>query len=233
MCDILSGFRAYRLCQYGYNIKDVYQTLCVINTKEQATIYNDAWKQYASENMGSLTLGRAFSLGRNVYNLSRKRRTPKSHKISQSQIRAGIGVASEMVDYASEDLNKVFTPDTVTQGNTYSSDVMNNSLSVISILNVASNIEDVAKIYESKGYAVDEIITNSPLENLTRYYYNYFEIDDLDITGNILIPFDHLDNIKERWSAGIRLYTMKHLPNDMELGDVCKYDNIELSDITE
>ena len=233
MCDILSGFRAYRLCQYGYNIEDVYQTLCVINTKEQATIYNDAWKTYAAQNMGSLTLGRAFSLGKSLYGLSRKKRTPKRHKISQSQIRAGIGVASEIVDYASEDLNKMFTPDTVTQGNTYSSDVMNNSLSVISTLNVVSNIEDVAKIYESKGYAVNEIITNSPLDNLTRYYYNYFEIDDLDISGDILIPFDHLDNIKERWSEGIRLYTMKHLPNDMELGDVCKYDNVELSDITE
>ena len=137
------------------------------------------------------------------------------------------------MEYASEDLNKMFTPDTVTQGNTYSSDVMNNSLSVISTLNVVSNIEDVAKIYESKGYAVDEIITNSPLDNLTRYYYNYFEIDDLDITGDILIPFDHLDNIKERWSSGIRLYTMKHLPSNMEIGDVCKYDNVELNAITE
>ena len=232
--DVFTGFRNYRLVKATPTYNDIYNTLKVVSSKEQITIYNDAWKTYASQNMGSLTLGRAFNIGNNIYEYSKLRPTPVRNKISSKQKDF---IVNDFGDTATNmsvnDINLKFTPDTLGQGNTMTTDVLTNSLDVSYQYSECTNIEDIAKIYESKGYAVNEIITNSPLDNLTRYYYNYFEIDDLDISGDILIPFDHLDNIKERWSSGIRLYTMKHLPSDMELGDVCKYDNVELNAITE
>lgn len=225
--DIPSGFRSYRLTSTQQYITDTYDTTLVVNTKEQATIYNDAWKTFASQNQSSLTLGRFLS----VVNIANN--AISSKKPITSIASGAINFAQQEVNYA----NYKHTPDTLTQGNTFSSDVINSSLNVVSIIKEVTNIQDVATIYETIGYKVDKYVAGSPLSLNSRYYYNYYECSDMDIEPSVFITIDVENDIKERWKNGLRFWTYhsdtQNFMGSIAMGNVCEYDNVEIDLIEE
>lgn len=226
--DVSSGFRTYRLVENYYDIVDKYDTTKVVNTKEQATIYNDAWKTYTSQNQGSLTLGRLFgAIGSGI-------------SIGTSSLSPGLGIAKGVASLGQEfakDFDYMFTPDTLTQGNNYSSDITNNSLDVIYVYKEVTNIQDVATIYESIGYRVDKFVRGTPLSLNNRYYYNYYECSEIDIVPYAFITTEIEDDIKERWNNGLRFWTwhpdIEQFMGGTGIGNICEYDNVEIDLIEE
>ena len=127
-------------------------------------------------------------------------------------------------------INKKHTPDTQSQGNTYTSDVIANSLHTILRQDEVSNIDNVATIYESIGYMVDKFVQGNPLVQ-NRKLYNYIECETIDVTlRNCINDTDTIDLIEERYQDGIRFWNVDFLRDNninLELGDVCIYDNVE------
>lgn len=224
--DISSGYRTYRITIANYNIVDYYDTTLVVNTKEQGTIYNDAWKTFASQNQGTLTLGRVATITSGLFK-SGISRSPTGF----------IDTLDNAIQMRSQDINKQNTPDTSTQGNTYSSDIQNKSLDILYIYKEVSNIQDVATIYESIGYRVDKFVKGTPLSLNNRYYYNYYECSEIDIVPYAFITTEIEDDIKERWNNGLRFWTwhpdIEQFMGGTGIGNICEYDNVEIDLIEE
>lgn len=233
-CDVLTGFRNYWLVE---NLEDFdkYITLKAISTKESYIMVNDVWKQYVANNKGSLYIGNTLAMARTAIGVGsafaskgQKLYTQTGKITKKGQRVLDTTIDNELMNNIQNNVNKMFAPETLTQGNEFSNDVLANSMQEIVIVREVSNIDYVAKIYESIGYKVDEFIIGSPISQ-DRKYYNYIECDDMDIRLTCLSIENALDDIKERYNQGIRYFNMDAMSSvNLKLGDICVYDNIEL-----
>ena len=237
--DIFTGDRIYsiRNSSTGY---DKYLTTINVNTKELLCMFNDAWKNYYMGHQGTLMLSSVLSTlkgGLGIYNTVQNNPRPirKGHLTKKVKRDINTNIinnegTNDLLGLAETYLNKKHTPDTQTQGNTYTSDVIANSLHTILKLDEVSNIDSVATIYESIGYAVDKFVQGNPLVQ-NRKLYNYIECETIDVTlRNCINDTDTIDLIEERYQDGIRFWNVDFLRDNninLELGDVCIYDNVE------
>lgn len=233
-CDVLTGFRNYWLVE---NLEDFdkYITLKAISTKESYIMINDVWKQYVANNKGSLYIGNTLAMARTAIGVSsafaskgQKLYTQTGKITKKGQRVLDTTIDNELMNNIQNNVNKMFAPETLTQGNEFSNDVLANSMQEIVIVREVSNIDYVAKTYESIGYKVDEFVIGSPIFN-DRKYYNYVECDEMDIRLTCLSIENALDDIKNRYYNGIRYYNLQPLLNELtKLGEICVYDNVEL-----
>ena len=237
--DVFTGDRVYTIkdSQRGY---DKYLTTITVNTKELLCMFNDAWKNYYVGHQGSLMLtsalstlklvGGAYNLGMNNPRPIRKGQLTKKFRKDFDKNIVNNESYGNVLGLAETVINKKHTPDTQSQGNTYTSDVIANSLHTILKLDEVSNIDNVATIYESIGYAVDKFVQGNPLVQ-NRKLYNYIECETIDVTlRNCINDTDTIDLIEERYQDGIRFWNVDFLRDNninLELGDVCIYDNVE------
>ena len=233
--DILTGYRNYWLVE-NVDDNDKYLTLKTIATKETYPMINDYWKQYVANNKGSIVIGSSVAMLKSAVDVStafasrgKKLFTKTTGRITKKGQRVIDAVSdNDLMDTIQENINKQFAPETLTQGNEVTNDVLSNALNEISIIREVSNIDYVATIYESIGYRVDEFIVGSPISQ-DRKYYNYVECDDMDIRLTCLSIENALDDIKDRYNQGIRYFNMDAMSSvNLKLGDICVYDNIEL-----
>lgn len=229
--DIFSGYRNHYILEIGANT-DKYLTKITLNTNESFTLWTDAWKQYQATHKGTLGLGLAYQFGKTAFDIVSITKgkgflTPKRNQVSAKAKRAIKGELTEgaetLLDTAVDVANKIFTPETLSQGNQFTNDVVSGALHRICYLNYVKDIEEVGKQLEGYGYKVHEHYANQNIFNLlnTRYYFNIIQCDYIDIYINILNSNEILDNIKERFTDGIRLW------NNNNIGNPYQYDNVE------
>lgn len=207
--DIFTGYRNYWITEIS-NPEDYYNTRITCNTKELYTMWNDYWKNYMSGNIGSLFIGNAFKF------LTGDR----GDKIST------------LVNEVSNYVNLQYKPESYKQGGTFTNDVLTDAMDIIYEVRKCQDIDDVARHYESYGYDVHEVYTDKNIftDMKTRYYYNYYEVEDMNITLNILNDNTTINNIKDRFKSGIRLWEINNM-GDLKLGQVCLYDNVEIKEV--
>ena len=237
--DIFTGDRVYTI-KSNKTTYDKYLTTITVNTKELLCMFNDAWKNYYTGHQGTLMLssvlstlslaGGAYSTVKNNPRPIRKGHLTKKIKKDINKNIINNEGTNDLLGLAETYINKKFTPDTQSQGNTYTSDVIANSLHTILKLDEVSNIDNVATIYESIGYMVDKFVQGNPLVQ-NRKLYNYIECETIDVTlRNCINDTDTIDLIEERYQDGIRFWNVDFLKANninLELGDVCIYDNVE------
>ena len=130
-----------------------------------------------------------------------------------------------MIDY----INAFFTPNTQNQGNEFTPEIGAKGYDEVLSIDKCSNFDYVATIYESIGYSVDEYITGNPLVH-NRYYYDYIECTDIDFNLYVLTTNRIKKDLLDRFLNGIRYwYPDKIAESNLNLGDVCIYDNVEVS----
>lgn len=131
--------------------------------------------------------------------------------------------------------NYEYTPDTMKQGNTFIADYLSKSLQIIKKLQVVNDIEVVAKKLEAYGYSVREYYNNQNLFEVlnTRLFYNIIKVEEMNISLKVLGSYSLIKNIISRFTSGLRLWNVQSLNEDMYIGDVCHYDNVEIAYIGE
>lgn len=216
-CDILTGCRIYWIVDKE-DLEDKYFTKIVVQSREDVSMFNDYFKQYVNGNKGTLFIGN--TLGSILNGI-----------VSPNPL---MSVAQDATATATELVNKAFQPKTMAQDNSMTSSLIGETCDEVYTLDVATNIDAVATIYESIGYLVDEFVLGAPIFK-DRQIYNYVECEEIDLSLMNAISSDELINdIRTRFMDGMRLWntdTMKTLNDNnkpISLGDVCKYDNIEV-----
>lgn len=246
--DILTGERTYKLLPTGEN-DDNYNVTINSTTLEQLELFNDAWKSYESQNRATLTIGRAtqgikslfdigvdvggFAMsqtGRKVFNKTSGTHPAKFARALASPVEFAASEAlnevSNQLNYIVTEQNLKHTPDTVKQGNNYSSDIVNRSINVIKYSEHVKDIDNVAKLLEEFGYSVDLTYNNENLFNITnRYYFNIIRCEAIKIDNiNCIIPEIIKQEICNRFIEGLRLWDKEH---NVDIFDNINYDNVE------
>lgn len=238
--DLLSTDRIFKI---GDN---EFFTNIVNKTKENLRLYNNAWENYMSTNKGTLTTGISLAVNNNMLKTTKGVVNAAVGGIAGAVINpvAGatggvLGLANVYFDhflglYNIEQNLKItkenleFTPDTARQGNTFSSDIVNDSLDIFTYIAYVDDIEDVGKKLEHFGYKVDKFLTNVTLYDNVLYNRHYFDVikaEDMSITINNYIETDILKYaVKERLNNGLRLW---HVFTNTSLLDNLEFDNIE------
>lgn len=228
--DLLSGRRYYYITPdttETYNHRDIQQTMVSASPTRADLVYN-AVAQYNTGNRGTFE-GLA-------------NRLIGSDNIDPLGIVGGLGIGSQLMQsqHPMEDIstgvqrhmNRVLSPEHTRSTGNYGGDLSMKLGVVTSVLKVKSDIEDIALTFESKGYKVHQYVASTTLNTLrTRYYYNYFEFDDLSVFINENSNETALiDDIKKRFMEGVRLWSLIPTGADtlIPLGLYGLYDNVEI-----
>lgn len=239
--DVFTGARNYTI-KNSVTEYDKYFVKLTIDSKELCIMWNDQWKNYYTGHQGSLAINTSIAMGQiasDTYANSKYFKRPiRKGKLTQ-RARKGLQNISEsegfetIKDETINYINLIKTPDTQIQGNNYTNDVISSALHTVLVYNECSNIQLIATIYESIGYAVDKYVIGNPLKQ-NRQIYNYIECDEIDISLNNRVNDEEtLSQIEERYQDGIRFWNMDVIANNnlnIEMGDVCVYDNLEKED---
>ena len=253
--DIFSNSRSY-WCSNSNDGKDKYLTIINVDTKEYLTLKQVAWQDYLANNIGTLTIGTAlssvssfmpivsgsFSLYKGANILQNVKRRQYAGRLTKGMVRGyeaqiqGINdISSSVSDLGNglgSVLNNAFKPDKVKQGNNCTTDYITNGLQEIYFIEYVTNIQGVASVYESIGYSVDEYIYGSPIRN-NRQIYNYLECSEIDLEITMLCSDSIISDIENRFLQGLRLWNITTMNSlDLQLGDVCVYDNLEVEEVT-
>lgn len=239
--DLCSGERIYNIngSQYFTNI--------VNKTKQNIRLYNGAWENYLATNKGTLTTGIDLAKQNNLFQTSKNMFNSSALGIAGSVTgNPGLitgatgGLLNSYIDYFIKDYNieqnlkitkenLIYTPDTVKQGNTITSDIENNSLEIFAYTAYVDDIEEVARKLEYFGYKVNKLYNNVTLygnDLYNRLYYNVIKANEIFITiSNHINTEDLIFSIKERLRSGLRLWNMN---NNVEMLTNLKYDNVEV-----
>ena len=255
-----TGTRVY-YANDDYSYNDTYLTLIQDSTDESWLLFNDAWKQYISQNKATWTLGYKLASQKNLYsyasdivsnindNYNVYNRAISTYnqgkKVRLTNRRRGaIGgliesTANAMMNQYAIDTerntayqNKIFTPDTVKQGNSYIADDLSDTTKWFYVIYMVSDIDDCAREFESKGFKVHQTLTGVNLFTYQhRYYYDVIKCDDLNITLSILNDDDTIQEIKDRFKNGLRLWHTDNGVLRQNLGNMFQYDNADVHSI--
>ena len=215
--DVNTGYRNYWISDDS-NYDDKYNTRVTCTTKELVTLWNDYWKAYMNGNQGTLTLGLAYKSLSTLFSIM-----PNS--------KIGTNYTGSLVDEAVNYINLQYKSEDYKQGNNMTNDSITNAMLEVSEYYEVSDIDDVARELETYGYDVHETYNNENIFQMqTRYYYNYYKCDDMNITLKILGDNNTINKIKDRFLNGVRLWEVNNL-DDLKLGQVCVYDNVEKREV--
>lgn len=256
-CDIISGNRIYFVSptnQFDVAIKDPFLVITVCNSAEVVDLYTDAWKQYQASHMATLTDGLKLNYlntaVRGVTNAVTSKMQAVTGAITghvgtavggatgdiRAKVDTALGFYNIAKNYQITKENLQYTPDTSKQGNSITSDLIVGSLDEVTILYEVKDIYSVAFKYETLGYAVNQDFTGSNIFKAynTRYYYNVIsaDINAMTLIG-IVTDETTIGLIKDRFSAGLRLWNTDS--GKLRAETLCdfRYDNVETSFITE
>ncbi len=233
--NIVDGYRLYYITDDPITeIEfDKYKTLTYVTTTENFVLFNSAWSTYLSQNQSSLTRGVRLNQIKVLFDYS---------KGIFSNLRQGskLGIANQSLDSAfelysiNEKLNITkenleYTPDTIKLGNSVNSDIISESIIPCIYYYEVNDIDKVAEQYEGYGYKVNEHYSKvNILDTLnTRYYYNIIKCEDMEINLKVLNDELTITRIKDRFNSGLRLWNISNLDENMQMGDLFVYDNVE------
>ena len=231
--DIVTGYRLHYITDSPISNSDNYKTLIYVTTDESMALYNDAWNTYLSQNQATLTRGVRLNHLKNIYNV-----IPNVAKnISTGNVGGTIANVSDTLFNAYEIEKKLqitkenleFTPDTLKLGNAINCDIISDSIMPCYYLYQVNDIDKVAEQYEAYGYKVNEHYSKvNILDTLnTRYYYNVIKCEDMEINLKVLNDELTITRIKDRFNSGLRLWNISNLDENMQMGDLFVYDNVE------
>lgn len=240
--DIISGDTIF-VINDAINDDDYYLTTSIADSIPD-NLFNDIWKSYKASNSTGVYLKPLLSLiggsspyvkttntENQKYNYSTKypKRMTSMRSIATSKTQiGGLGNIADTAGILSSYYDMQNAPIQVKQNSNVSSGYKANNYDIVTIYTEVSNIDAVATIYESVGYAQDEFVVGSPIFN-DRQIYNYIECSDIDLHLNVLTTSEIVDNISNRYYNGIRYWNVTTMENlNLKLGDVCVYDNVEV-----
>lgn len=256
-CDIISGNRIYFVSptnQFDVAIKDPFLVITVCNSGELVDLYTDAWKQYQASHVATLTDGLKLNYLNTAVRGVTNAVTSKMQAVTgaltghvgtavggatgdiRAKVDTALGFYNIAKNYQITKENLQYTPDTSKQGNSITSDLIVGSLDEVTILYEVKDIYAVAFKYEALGYAVNQDFTGSNIFKAynTRYYYNVIsaDINAMTLIG-IVTDETTIGLIKDRFSAGLRLWNTD--TGKLRAETLCdfRYDNVETSFITE
>lgn len=237
--DAFSGNRIYWITDHPQALGDDYLTTIICDYTWDVTMWNDYWLQYQATHKGTLSIKPAYETGKFALSLVGTTKTkgfltPVRRKVSakgKRLLNESIGEYSDYVaETATNNMNLQYSPETIKQTCNYTSSLICKQCdSFYQIMNV-TDLEDVAKIYEGYGYAVHENYASINLfrELNTRYYYNVIKCDYLDIAiQGTINDQETLDNIKQRFYEGLRLWNVETPEQKTQLFIPFVYDNVE------
>ena len=255
--DIISGNRIYFISptnQFDVAIKDPFLVITVCNSAELVDLYTDAWKQYQASHIATLTDGLKLNYLNTAVRGVTNAVTSKMQAVTgaltghvgtavggatgdiRAKVDTALGFYNIAKNYQITKENLQYTPDTSKQGNSITSDLIVGSLDEVTILYEVKDIYAVAFKYETLGYAVNQDFTGSNIFKAynTRYYYNVIsaDINAMTLIG-IVTDETTIGLIKDRFSAGLRLWNTDS--GKLRAETLCdfRYDNVETSFITE
>ena len=232
-CDILTGHRVAMLVDKNTDWVDLYNTTIVIDGYIQVPMVNDNWKNYMSTHKGDLTLGTAkdiLGLGLTfVPGQSMLKRSLRQLGYKTRRGDTGPQAISNMYSRMEDSTNAYFTPNQENQGNNFTPEILSKGYHEMISIDYSVNIEQVATIYESIGYAVDKFVTGTPLVK-NRTIYNYIQCDSIDFSLYSLSTEEMKNDLENRFIEGLRYWNIDEMNSlGLNLGDVCIYDNVEVS----
>lgn len=257
---INNGNRAYIIgvpslwTEGDFSSLDRYRTCVVVPTTESLAVKNDAWAQYLAQNRATLTTGMAYTFFDRATNLimddlsikrpkqmiDRRFKKPTLNKagvkyfseLAETNVQGYRSMLGEAYDYHVNKENLRQTPNTITQGNNAIDDLLIYSNYIYYAINKVRDYSHVGELMEEYGFKVSEHYgSNNPFDTLnTRLYYNYFELENVNITLNILNDETTLALIIDRLNNGLRLWNVNECETDnLEIGNLFVYDNVEKS----
>ena len=199
----------------------------------------------ASMLFGGIAIKGAFAAA-DIAKIASTSLTPKRQKVSKkgqraiesiqrsirdelpSNIEKGIGSVSPIASQGIQDINMMFTPDTIKQTSS-NNDISSCSYRIICELQKVNDYEQCAQYYHRNGYLVQDYITqvsNIFLHVRNRYYFDILKMNVPEVhLHNVIEDEDTVGLIEERLETGLRLWNVKN--SDVIMGDFT-YDNVEL-----
>ena len=226
-CNFQDGARIYAIdenYQLNYDLvsNNKYNSFIISNSKEVIEMTNDAWKDYLSKNMGSLTLGLfgnmiTGGLGAAITGFG--------------PLGAALGAIASPIAKGTQLINKDFQPDTLKQGNQWFTDAHFNMFQRYLIVEKVFDFDRCGRYYQKFGNKVNTEFYKTNAHDFSqeinnRYYFNFFSLKDYTYEYNGIISNDIRNKIKEILTTGIRLWNMYNV-NDLNFD--YKYDNVERS----
>lgn len=250
---INNGNRSYWI-DIDSNFNDKYNTCKIVPTTESIAVKNDAWQTYLSQNKATLSTGLGYKFFSNATNIVedvlsiKKPKTVIDHRYKiptfnkkgtqyfnkvNKELTSGLkDMLDTAVDYNVNKTNLKYTPDTITQGNNIIDNLTIGSNDIIIRRHEVRDIDKAGEQLEEYGYRVNEhySMINIFTELNTRYYYNYLQFGEVNISLNLINDNDTISLIIERLQNGIRLRNTTECENDnLQIGELFKYDNVERS----
>lgn len=219
--DIETGSRAYQIL---IDNKDTQETTQLVTTCENFSMLTNAYNQYISRNIGTATIGQATKLINSAVQVA-------SGSIAQP--------ISNAISSATTLINLKNTPNQEKQANNVNLDIASSNLAINFEINYnTSELQEVAKIVESRGYKVNsnyvhigkninkDIFTTYK----TRYYFNYIKTTDINLDIEGINDIETINNIRQRFNEGFRYWTSETY-NIMNPNTIFKYDNVEIDNL--
>lgn len=234
---------------------DDYWTYVENRCYEGLPLYNDAYKQYISQNRSSLTRGIDLAYKQELWSFARSEMNAIAKGVpgvmsfdgasniqTLNQLAVNTGDSLMRIYSIGENLairyeNLQFTPDTQKTGNSALADYINDIIVPQYKIERVENIEGCAEVYESSGYRVHHITTDNLLEIRNRFYYDIVKTSNINIYLDVLNDEATLSRIKERFNNGLRIWhtdsgtllcRYNTYGTSFHMGQVCLYDNTEV-----
>lgn len=126
--------------------------------------------------------------------------------------------------------NLKHAPDAIKRVGNLMSDSYSESFLVTSTVQYCDDFEDVARYYESNGYKVALYMTTSLFAIDIRYFYDYVQTKEINVQ---LGDRNTQEDFENRFNDGLRMWhtdsegLLRARDYGLELGQVCKLDNLE------
>lgn len=130
-------------------------------------------------------------------------------------------------------LDSAFAPSMTKIVGEMTADIYSDNAVISNQVLVVDDIEEVARIYESNGYAVSRYVEGSPFSVHNRRMYDCVQCDEINVTGSI--DGVALEDIRARFKNGIRMWhgngnglVCEAAPFSIRMGQLCVKDNTEV-----
>lgn len=253
-CESLYDFgeqnRVYRITNNDYaSNNDEHFTTIQNKTTENYWLVNDYWKNYKSQNQATLTTGVRLARETAFYKSFKQAGISSLGLVGDEDGEISslkkVGSVGGLITSATDVLfknyditqrlkinrkNLDYTPDTEKQGNSLTTDLYSDAISIMYRREDVKDIENCYIKLERFGYKVNIDVSSENIFNYFnyRYYYNFIKTTDLELSINILNSKDIINNIKDRFNNGLRLWNVEN-PN-VVLGEYI-YDNVEIENL--
>lgn len=227
MClDVVNNTRYYNLGYYSiYN--NEYNTLVNTHTSNELPLISNAWQEYQARNSATLSFGNAIG----VINSTLKSSVGLFEgKYAKGAIGATTSLVGGITNIVEKKENLKHTPNTLLSSTSGFSNTYTKVNAPCLNYKVATDITECTMYFERFGYKVNYYVDNNLSNYTPRYYYNYVQFSNVDLSLIVLNDNETLNNIKTRFINGIRLWSIEK--DNVILGDYT-YDNVEIENLKE